>query len=110
MKKIYILGILFLLSGCIKSKQGVLIGTFETTYELGAFGKVIERYQFKEDGRCIRTLKAGNDITRTCTYEIKKDKIKIVWNDKLDKEHFDTYKKIDKNTVMIGNYKYKRKK
>ncbi len=117
MKKIYIIALLgfFLLTGCksneekeeIKKQQNI-IGKWNTTYEIGAIGKVKESYLFKKNGKCIRILNAGNDIIDECTYDLKDNQIKIIWNNKLDKKSYSKYVEIDEKQIQIGDHIYKK--
>ena len=111
MKKILLLSVmgLIVLTGCgskKEEKKEIIIGSWKTSYELGAFGEVTERYIFKEKGECIRELITTSDIVNKCTYEIKEDEIRIIWEDKLDQESYTKYIAMDDKTIMIGNYKY----
>lgn len=108
-----ILGIILIISGCGKKEkkpEEKIIGTWETKYELSVFGEVTEGYSFKEKGQCVRMLNAGTDIVEKCTYEITEEGIRIIWEDKMDKETYSKYIEIDEDTIMIGEHKYTRKK
>ena len=110
MKKILIILLTVMcLTGCGKKKDE-LLGTWETNYELGAFGVVTETYEFKEEGKCIKTLDAGTIVTNDCTYEFNEDKseIRVVWEDKTDKESYSNFS-LDKDTLVIGSRTYQRK-
>lgn len=89
-----------------KSEEKKIIGTWKTSYELKPFGIVEERYIFKKNGKCERILKMENELTNNCTYKIKEDKIRIIWNNKLDKKSYTKYSKINEKTIMIGTYKF----
>ena len=119
MKKVGIaIIILLIFTGCgtksnkIKeeNKQGI-IGTWITKYELSVFGETTETYIFKKDNKCVRILNAGNDITNNCTYELNEDKtkIRIIWDDKIDKESYSKYVEIDDNKILIGEHTFERK-
>lgn len=119
MKKVLIVMLLLLTAGCGKNSkseskklQDKLLGTWETKYELSVFGEVTESYVFKENGECVRMLNTGSDIANKCTYEFdeSRDNIKIVWEDKLDKERYDKFIEIDDNNIMIAEHKFTRKK
>ena len=116
MKKITIVLLLILTVGCGKVKEKTIeekiIGTWETKYTLSAFGEITESYIFKEKGKCIRMLYTGTDIVNECTYELneEKDKIRIIWENKLNKENYDKLLEIDENNIMIAEHKYTRKK
>lgn len=60
-----------------------------------------EIFEFKKNGKCIRTLEYGNTLTFDCTYEISKDGIKIIWDEKKDKV-FEEYEYVDSNTIKIN--------
>lgn len=94
MKKVLLATLLCVMvaTGCGEKEKDSMLGTWKTSYELGALGTVTETYEFKEEGVCTRTLNAGSDIVDECTYEYNEDrtKIRIVWDDKLDKESFST--------------------
>lgn len=114
-KKIILLTVMTVLltGGCKakeKTKEEKILGTWETQYELSVFGQITEGYSFKEDGKCVRMLNTGTDIANNCTYEMKEDEIRIIWDDKLDKETYSRYLEIDEDTIMIGEHKYIRKK
>ena len=109
---------MLLITGCgakekqkAKEEQEKILGTWEAKYELSVFGEVSETYTFKEEGKCVRVLNAGNDIADNCTYEFNEDKteIRILWEDKLDQESYSKYIEIDDNTIMIGEHKYEKK-
>ena len=103
MKKILVLILgTVLLTGC--SKTDSFLGTWVASYELPSFGNVTEKYEFKENGICTRTLNAGSDIIEDCTYEWNEDQteIRIVWNSKLNKEDFSTYTKNSDHEIKIG--------
>lgn len=110
MKKylIFVLTILCL-TGCGKKKDA-LLGTWEASYELGAFGVVTETYEFKEDGKCVKTLNAGTIVTNECTYEFNSNKteIRIIWNDKSDKESYSNYL-LNDDKLTIGTREYSKK-
>ena len=114
MKKLLIMLVpIFLLTGCgtkteEQKKEDNLIGTWTTSYELGAFGEISEKYTFKKDGQCVRTLNAGSDIVDECTYEINESGIRIIWENKIDKENFSKYVEVDDNTIVIGEHTYKK--
>ena len=112
-KKIMTVASMLLLTGCASklSTKQKLIGTWESKYELSVFGEVTETYSFKEDGKCVRVLNAGNDMADNCTYEFNKEEneIRIVWDNKIDKESFSEYIEVDKNTIMIGEHKFIKK-
>ena len=95
-----------------KKQQEKIIGTWETKYELLSFGEVTESYVFKEKGECVRILNTGSDIVDKCTYELneEKDGIRIIWENKMDKERYSRYVEIDDNDIMIDEHKYTRKK
>ena len=109
MKKIIIILSLLLLIGC--SKKDNILGTWETNYDVSGIGNVTEKYTFKENNKCIRTIITTTNINTDCTYTFNKDKnkIKIDWEDKLYKDEFSDYEEIDKNNIKIGNYTYERK-
>ena len=107
MKKVILVALLCLMvtTGCGKDEEkDAILGTWKTSYELGALGTVTEAYEFKEDGVCTRTLNAGSDIIDECTYEYSEDKtkIKIVWDDKLDKEAYSTYSMDSNSQITIA--------
>ena len=110
MKKyvIFLLSILCL-TGCGKEKVDPLLGTWETSYELGAFGTVVETYEFKENGLCVKTLNTGSDIIEDCTYEFNEDKtqIKIVWDSKQNKDEYTNYS-LNNDILLIGAREYKK--
>lgn len=110
-KKMMIVGgMMLLLTGCGKEKKNTIIGTWETKYEMNVFGEVTETYTFKEGNECVRILNAGSDIIEECTYEIKDKEIRIIWENKIDKESYSKYIEIDENTIAIAENKYTRKK
>ena len=113
MKKILIILMIFITIGCgkVKKEPDKIIGTWETKYELSVYKEVIEKYTFKENNECVRTLNTGSEIVNKCTYELdkEKDRIRIIWSNKLDKERYDRYIEIDDDNIMIGNHKYIRK-
>ena len=94
----------------LKKQEEKLLGTWETKYELGAFGEVSEKYIFKENKECIRIINTGNDITNNCTYEFNEDrsKIRIIWEDKIDKESYSKYEEVDDKTIIISEHTYKK--
>ena len=106
-KLIVVLG-LILLTGC--SNKNIILGTFKTNYEISSIGNVVEKYEFKEKGKCVRTIITTTEINTDCTYEFNKNKskIKINWEDKIYKDEFSDYEEIDKNNIKIGNYTYIR--
>ena len=115
MKKLMILLSLVLLTGCaskeekeLKKQEKKLLGTWETKYELGAFGEVSEKYTFKKENKCIRTINTGTDITDDCTYEFNEDRtqIRILWDNKLDKDGYSKFEVVDDNNIMISEHKY----
>ena len=108
-KAIIVGGMALLLTGCGKEKNE-LLGTWETKYEMSVFGEVTESYTFKEENKCIRIFNAGSDIIEECTYEVKEGKIRIIWENKIDKESYSKYIQIDENTIAIAENQYKRKK
>ena len=117
MKKIIILVCLILMTGCskaeekeIKKEKENIIGSWVTTYDLGAFKGVSEKYIFKENNECVRILNTGSEITDSCTYEFNEDKskIRIIWENKIDKESFSKYVEVDEKTIMISEHTYKR--
>ena len=116
MKKIMIFLMLLIMVGCkTKTKEeekDKIIGSWETKYSLSVFGEVTESYVFKENHECIRMLNTGSDIVNKCTYEFdeEKENIRIIWENKLDKERYDRYIEIDDNNIMIAEHKYTRKK
>ena len=114
MKKILVFIILILMVGCgkVEKEEDKLIGTWETKYNLSVFGEVTESYVFKENKECVRMLNTGSDIVNKCTYEFneEKDEIRIIWDNKLDKERYDRYIEIDDNNIMIAEHKFTRKK
>ena len=112
MKKniIFLLAVLCL-TGCGKKNEvDPLLGTWETSYELGAFGIVSESYEFKENGECVQLLNAGSIITTECTYQLndEKTKIKIVWEGKNNKDSYVDYS-LNNNELKIGTRTYTRK-
>ena len=103
MKKVLVLVLgVVLLTGC--EKKDNFLGTWTASYELPAFGTVTEKYEFKENGVCTRTLNTGSDISEECTYEFNQDKteIRILWNSKLNKEDFSTYSELSETQIKIG--------
>lgn len=103
MKKILVLFLdIVLLTGC--GKKDNFLGTWSASYELLSFGNITEKYEFKENGVCTRTLNAGTDIVEECTYEWNEDKtkIRILWDSKLNKDDYSTYSKISDNEIKIG--------
>ena len=109
MKRIIIVICLLLLSGC--SKKELIIGSWETSYEINGIGKIKEIYNFEKNNKCIRTIIIDSEINTDCTYEFNQDKtqIKILWDDKLYKDDYSNYEEINKNKIKIGNYTYTRK-
>ena len=105
MKKI-LLAILctIIVTGCGSKEKDAILGTWKTSYELGELGSITEVYEFKEDGKCVRILNAGSDIVDECTYEYNEDKtkIKIVWEDKLDKESYSSYSANSDSEIVIA--------
>lgn len=111
MKKVLLATLLCVMvaTGCGKEKDAIL-GTWKTSYELGALGTVTETYEFKEGSVCTRTLNAGSDIVDECTYEYNEDKtkIRIVWDNKLDKESYSSYSMNGENEVTIAGRVFAR--
>ena len=93
MKKVIVILSLLLFTGCmskeekeLKKQEEKLLGTWETKYELGAFGEVSEKYIFKKNNECIR----------------------IIWEDKIDKESYSKYEEVDDKTIIISEHIYKK--
>jgi len=110
-KRLIIILTILCLTGCGEKKEiDPLLGTWETSYELGAFGVVSESYEFKENGECIQSLNAGSTITTECTYQLNDEKteIKIVWKDKNDKDSYVDYS-LNNDELKIGTRTYTRK-
>lgn len=110
-KYLFIILTIICLTGCGKKEEvNSLLGNWETSYELGAFGNVTESYEFKENGECIQSLNAGSTIITECTYQLnnEKNKIKIVWEDKKDKDSYTDYS-LNDNELIIGTRKYIKK-
>ena len=107
--------VLILTAGCGKTeeqkKKDKLLGTWETKYTLAVFGEVTESYVFEKEGKCVRTVTTDQDIKNDCTYEFdsNNEKIRILWDNKLDKENYSKYEMIDDNTIKIGENTYTKK-
>ncbi len=95
---------ILLLTGCQNKK---ILGTWSSSRYIEKFGTVTEMFEFKKNGECIRTLEYGNTLTFDCTYEISKEGIKIIWDEKKDKV-FEEYEYIDKDTIKINGGEYKK--
>ncbi len=107
-KKLFTLSLiitLVLLTGC--SKKG-LNGSYRTVYNIKGIGKVKETYEFLGKGKCVRIINLNADIKDDCTYKFNKDKTKIMinWENKLNKDVYEKYEKIDNKTIKIGTRKY----
>lgn len=108
MKKILLIVLLcVVVTGCGKEKDAI-VGTWKTSYELGDIGTITETYEFKENGICTRNLNAGSDIIDECTYEFNEDKtqIRIIWDNKLDKESYSTYSMNGESEINIAGRIY----
>lgn len=112
MKKVLLAALLctLVVTGCGEKEKDALLGNWKTSYELGDLGTITESYEFKEKGVCTRTLNAGSDIVDECTYEFNEDKtqIRIVWDDKLDKESYSSYSMNGENEVTIAGRVFAR--
>ncbi len=112
MKRLLIsLLLVLVITGCSKTKKEEVLGTWQTTYEMNVLGTITETYTFKENGICVKELKTKTDIVNDCTYEFNKEKnqIRIIWDNKLDKESFSKFEIINENSIMIGEHKYEKK-
>lgn len=109
-KTALVLLFLLLLTGC--GKKDAIIGKWQTNYQIKGIGNITESYEFKEKGKCIRTLKTPSIINTDCTYEFNKDKtkIKITWKDKLYKDNYDEYKEVNANSIKIGTHTFSKVK
>ena len=111
-KLLFSLVVVMLLTGCNSKKEETkkqgIIGSWTTKYELSVIGEVSESYVFKEKGKCVRILNAGSDIVDECTYEIKDNEIRIIWDNKIDKESFSKYVEITDNKILIGEHTFER--
>ena len=110
MKKWIALFALLLLTGCGSTKKDTFLGTWKTSYTVAGVGEVTESYTFKEENKCVRTITTTVDMNTDCTYEFNEDKtqIKIDWEDKIGEAKFETYEKVDDDTIKIGANVYKR--
>lgn len=109
-KYVVILLSIICLTGCGKKKVDPLLGIWETNYELGSFGIITEKYEFKENGLCTKTLDMGSTIVENCTYEFNEDKtqIKMVWDSKQNKNEYINFS-LNDNILIIGTREYQKK-
>ena len=114
-KKIVIFGLIcggiIVLSGLIyflgDKITNPLYGNWETSYELGMFGKVKQSYTFNSNKSCEKILVTDRTITKKCNYEFDGDnKIKVTYDDK--GVSILTYRKEGKGYVIDG-YMYEKK-
>ncbi|MDD3241838.1 MAG: hypothetical protein PHQ64_03625 [Bacilli bacterium] len=114
-KKIFIpiivLGGIIVLSGIVyflgDKVVNPLFGTWETSYELGMYGKVKQSYTFNSNKTCEKVLVTDRTITKKCKYEFDGDnKIKVTFDDK--GISILTYRKEGKGYVIDG-YMYEKK-
>ena len=109
-KLIPLILVLFLITGCKNTKKDNIIGEWETNYEISVLGRVVDKYNFKENNECEKTITYGSDIKVECTYEFNEDKtqIKITWDGKLSDE-FVKFERVDKTHIKIGESTYEKK-
>nr|MBP3258901.1 hypothetical protein [Bacilli bacterium] len=109
-KLIPLIILLFIVTGCKNTKKDSIIGEWETNYEVSVLGSIVDKYNFKENNECEKTITYDSDVKVTCTYEFNDDKtqIKISWDDKMFDE-FVTFERIDKTHIKIGEYVYEKK-
>ena len=104
---------LVLITGCGKSKEeqerDKVIGKWTAKFEMAGLSGT-ETYSFKKDGKCVRIVNTGSDISNDCTYEFNANnsEIKIIWTDKIDKKSFSKFTQVDDKTIIIGTRQYSK--
>ena len=103
-KFVFLVVLILLFTGCSNNK---IIGKWQREYNIEVFGTIVETFEFKKNNECIRTISYGNVMTFDFKYEIENNKIKIVCEEKLDKD-FQNFELIDNNHIEINGYGYER--
>ncbi len=103
MRKIYILLVIILLTGCHRKDN--LVGKWTTKYELGMYGEITQTYEFHKNKTCKKILITDMIIEKECTYQKKKDTIDITYRDGTNQS---IAYRMEEDTLILGGYKHIR--
>ena len=105
-KGIIVLGIILIgMTGC--GKEDILVGKWETKYELGMYGEVNQIYEFEKSGKCKKIIYTDMKIEKECKYKKKEKEIEITFE--TGEKSILKYR-VEGEDVVINGYLYKKQK